>query len=129
MNLVGGGTMGCGYQTTSHCSHSKLACQITCFCSESHEGCNYTIVMERFQSKTPIVSSRAINKDEGIFITTNRHAVAKINVNVDYAQIFRRCTINGLPQGALGMVVQALIEAGNLPLSMNKPSFDVEIKW
>ena len=85
--------------------------------------------MERFQPKTPIVSSHMINKDEGIFITTNRHAVAKINVNVDYAQIFRRCTINGLPQGALGMVVQALIEAGNLPLSMNKPSFDVEIKW
>ena len=107
----------------------KLACQITRFCSEGHEGCNNTIMMERFQPKTPIVSSHMINKDEGIFITTNRHAVAKINVNVDYAQIFRRCTINGLPQGALGMVVQALIEAGNLPLSMNKPSFDVEIKW
>ncbi len=34
----------------------------------------------------------------------------------------------GLPGGALGMVVQALIEAGNLPLSMNDPSFDAEIK-
>jgi hypothetical protein len=34
----------------------------------------------------------------------------------------------GLPQGTFGMVVYALIDAGNSPLSINTPSFVVATK-
>ena len=38
--------------------------------------------MEGLEAEAPIVTSRAVNKDQGIFVATHRHAVTKGDINV-----------------------------------------------
>jgi hypothetical protein len=48
-----------------------LASEATGLCPERHETGNDIIVVERFETKAPIVASRGINKDKSVFVPTN----------------------------------------------------------
>ena len=49
----------------------ELASKATGLCPERHETGNDIIVVERFETKAPIVVSRAINEDKSVLVATN----------------------------------------------------------
>jgi hypothetical protein len=60
----------------------ELAGQAADFHPECREARNNIIVVKRFESKTPIETSCAIDKNLGILVSSGRHAVTECNVNV-----------------------------------------------
>jgi len=54
------------------------------------------VVMQRFEPKAPIETSRTIHKDESIFTTSDRHTVSERDINMDYVEIFRKGTVERL---------------------------------
>ena len=80
----------------------KVTGEVAGLRAEGQEGGNYVVVMERFEAETPIVACSTINKNHSIFVTSNRHAVAKGNINVDNVEIFGGCPIDGFTAGGFG---------------------------
>jgi len=72
------------------------------FRPERREGCNYIVVVERFESKTPVVASRPTHEDESVLESTNGKTISKGDVNVDNVKIFRHGAINWFPLCGLG---------------------------
>ena len=81
---------------------AKLTGEVASLCAESHEGSNDVVVMEGLEAKSPIVSCSTIDKNQSVFVTTNRHTVAKGDINVDNVKIFGGCAIDGFTSGGLG---------------------------
>jgi hypothetical protein len=54
------------------------------------------IVMQQFEPKAPIETSRTIHKDDSIFTTSDRHTVSERNINMDYVKIFRKGMVERL---------------------------------
>jgi len=67
----------------------ELASKATGFCPERHETCNYILMLERFETKTPIVASRTVNEDEGVLVASNGHAITECDVDVDDVEKLR----------------------------------------
>ena len=62
---------------------AKLMCKVACFCAKGQK-CRYDIVVvERFEANAPIVMSGTVHKNECVFEPSDRHAVAKGNINMD----------------------------------------------
>jgi len=61
----------------------ELTGQAPCFGTESQEGRDNVVVVERFQTKAPIKAGGSVHKDQGIFEATNRHAVTESDVEMN----------------------------------------------
>ncbi len=57
------------------------------------------VVLERFNTKHPVVAGGAVDKDESKFVPTNGDTVSKSNINMDNVKIFSREPINCLAAG------------------------------
>jgi hypothetical protein len=54
---------------------------------ERKEHCKDVLVLERFESKHPIISCGAVDKNESIFVTSNQCTISKCDVNVDNVKV------------------------------------------
>ncbi len=79
-----------------------MASKAAGFRPERHEGGNYIVVVERLESKTPVVASRPVHEDKSVLESTNGKTISKGDVNVDDVEIFRQCAINWLSTCGLG---------------------------
>ena len=59
-------------------------------------------MVEKFETKAPIVASRTINEDKSVLVAPNLQAIAKCDVDVHDVKKFRWCAINGLAVRSLG---------------------------